>query len=79
MCLFFTMFPRSQAKSETTSDLPFISYMEYLVSDVLCDIVQMMNYVRELFGSERKIREILSCTSDFECRFGGLFGASGRI
>jgi len=22
----------------------------------------MMNYVRELFGSERKIREILSCT-----------------
>jgi hypothetical protein len=38
-----------------------------------------MNYVRELFGSERKIREILTCTSDFECRFGGLFGVSERI
>ena len=38
-----------------------------------------MNYVRELFGNERKIREILSCTSNFECRFGGLFETFGRI
>jgi hypothetical protein len=39
----------------------------------------MVNYVRELFGNERKIKEILPCTSNFECRFGGLFEAFGRI
>ena len=35
--------------------------------------------VRELFGNKRKIREVLSCTSNFECRFGGLFETFGRI
>jgi len=38
-----------------------------------------MNYVLELFGIGRKIREMLSCLSNYECRFGGLFEAPGRI
>jgi len=42
-------------------------------------MVQMKNYVRELFGNERQIGETFSCASNFERQFGGLFEDLGRI
>ena len=39
----------------------------------------MINYANTNFGNGLKIRDIVSCTSNFEYRFGGLFEAWAHV